>query len=118
MKAGGKQSSAFTLVSCSVYYSSLMMDAICSSETSVDFQWSTRRYIPEDNNLHNYRHENFKSYMTQMLFNNGWKRIFYLMHACCIRNQKLAVKIRKQNNSASRPENADNSHSSKKSHIA
>jgi hypothetical protein len=25
-----------------------MMEAICSSETSVDFYWTTRRYIPED----------------------------------------------------------------------
>jgi hypothetical protein len=24
----------------------------CSSETSVDFQWTTRRYIPEDSTLH------------------------------------------------------------------
>jgi hypothetical protein len=27
--------------------STLKMEAICSSETSVDFQWTTRRYIPE-----------------------------------------------------------------------
>jgi hypothetical protein len=31
------------------------MEAIYSSETSVDFQWNTRRYIPEDSTL------NFKS---------------------------------------------------------
>jgi hypothetical protein len=36
-----------TLVSCSAY-STLKMEAICSSETSVDFQLATRRYIPED----------------------------------------------------------------------
>jgi hypothetical protein len=28
------------------------MEAICSSETSVDFQRTTRRYIPEDSTLH------------------------------------------------------------------
>jgi hypothetical protein len=27
------------------------MEAICSSETSVDFQRTTRRYIPEDSTL-------------------------------------------------------------------
>jgi hypothetical protein len=39
--------SAFTLVSRSAYSLALKMEAICSSETSVDFQWTTRRYIPE-----------------------------------------------------------------------
>jgi hypothetical protein len=39
---------AFTLVSCSAYSSTLKMEAICSSETSVDFQRTTLRYIPED----------------------------------------------------------------------
>jgi hypothetical protein len=27
------------------------MEATCSSETSVDFQWTTRRYIPDDRTL-------------------------------------------------------------------
>jgi hypothetical protein len=39
---------ALTLVSCSAYFSILKMEAICCSETSVDFQLTTRRYIPED----------------------------------------------------------------------
>jgi hypothetical protein len=38
------------------------MEATCSSETSVDFQRTTRRYIPEDSPLHNHRFENLKSY--------------------------------------------------------
>jgi hypothetical protein len=33
----------------------------CSSETSVDFQLITRRYIPEDRTIYNYRYENRKS---------------------------------------------------------
>jgi hypothetical protein len=33
------------------------MEATCSSETSVVFQWTTRRYIPEDRILHNHRSE-------------------------------------------------------------
>jgi hypothetical protein len=42
--------SAFTLESYSAY-STLKMEAICSSETFVDFQRITRRYIPEDSTL-------------------------------------------------------------------
>jgi hypothetical protein len=41
------------------------MEAIFSSETLVDFQRTTRRYIPEDSVLHNYRCEDFKSYKSQ-----------------------------------------------------
>jgi hypothetical protein len=39
------------LVSCLNYSSSLGMEATCSSETSVDFQWISLRYIPEDRTL-------------------------------------------------------------------
>jgi hypothetical protein len=38
------------------------MEAIFSSETSVDFQRTTRRYIPEGSTLHNHRCENLKSH--------------------------------------------------------
>jgi hypothetical protein len=34
-----------------VIFSTLKMEAICSSETSVDIQRTTRRYIPEDDTL-------------------------------------------------------------------
>jgi hypothetical protein len=37
------------------------MEAICSSETSVETQWTTRRHIPEDDILHNHGCENLKS---------------------------------------------------------
>jgi hypothetical protein len=53
---------AITLVSCSAYSSALKMEAICSSETSVETQRTTRRYIPEDGTLHNHRCENLNSY--------------------------------------------------------
>jgi hypothetical protein len=46
----------------SAYLSTLKMNAICSSETSVGTQRTTRRYIPEDGTLHNHRCENLKSY--------------------------------------------------------
>jgi hypothetical protein len=35
------------------YSSVLKMETICSSETSIDFQRTTWRYIPEDSILHN-----------------------------------------------------------------
>jgi hypothetical protein len=41
------------LVSCSAYSSTLKIEAICSSETSVDFERTTLRYIPEDSALRN-----------------------------------------------------------------
>jgi hypothetical protein len=50
---------AFTLLSCSVYSSTLKMVAICSSETSVDFQRTKRRYVSDDRTLHNHCCENF-----------------------------------------------------------
>jgi hypothetical protein len=37
------------------------MEAVSSSETSVDFQPTTQCYITEDNTLHNHRCENLKS---------------------------------------------------------
>jgi hypothetical protein len=41
----------FTLASYSTYSLTLKMEAICSSETSVDFQRTTQRYIPEESTL-------------------------------------------------------------------
>jgi hypothetical protein len=46
----------------SAYSSTLKMEEKCSSETSVDTQRTTRRYIPEDDTLHNHRCENLESY--------------------------------------------------------
>jgi hypothetical protein len=41
-----------------------MMEAVCTSETSVDNHF-TRQYIPEDNSEHHTRRrENFKSHIT------------------------------------------------------
>jgi hypothetical protein len=55
----------FTLVSCSAYSSTKKMEAICCSETSVDFQRTTRRYIAEDGTLHNHHCGNLKSYILE-----------------------------------------------------
>jgi hypothetical protein len=42
---------------------SLKMEAIRSSETSGTTQRTTRRHIPGDDNLHNHRCENLRSYI-------------------------------------------------------
>jgi hypothetical protein len=43
-------------------YFTLKLEATFSSETSLDFQRTARRYIPEDRTLHNPHRENLKSY--------------------------------------------------------
>jgi hypothetical protein len=40
----------------------LMMEAVRISETFVNFNMTTRRYIPEDSKLHTRSLENLKSY--------------------------------------------------------
>jgi hypothetical protein len=44
---------AWKQVESSAYFSTLKMEAICPSETSVDSQQTTRRYSPEDCTLYN-----------------------------------------------------------------
>jgi hypothetical protein len=39
----------------------LMMEAVRNPETSVNFYFTTRQYIPEDYKLHSRRRENLKS---------------------------------------------------------
>jgi hypothetical protein len=41
----------------------LMIEAACTSETSVDIYLTTWQYIPEDSELHTRHHENLKSHM-------------------------------------------------------
>jgi hypothetical protein len=53
------------LVSCFASASTLKMEATWSSETSVDFQRTTRRL--EDRTLHNHRCENLKSVSFELL---------------------------------------------------
>jgi hypothetical protein len=43
------------------------MEAVCSSETSADFQQNTRRYIPEDGTIHNHRYEHPKFYIFSLI---------------------------------------------------
>jgi hypothetical protein len=51
----------YVLVSCSVYSSTLKVKMKGFSETSVDFQRTTWRYIPEDTALRNHRCEHLQS---------------------------------------------------------
>jgi hypothetical protein len=44
------------------------MEAICSSETSVNFQRTTRRYNPKDGTFNNHRCENLESYIYSSSF--------------------------------------------------
>jgi hypothetical protein len=59
------------MASCTAYSSTLKMEVIRSSETSVDFQRTTGRYIPEDSTLHSHRCEHFKSYKKLLNSMNG-----------------------------------------------
>jgi hypothetical protein len=52
----------FTLHYCSVYSATIKVEAICSSETSADFQRTTWCNVPEDSTLYNYGCENLKSH--------------------------------------------------------
>jgi hypothetical protein len=53
----------------------MKIEAVCSSETSVDFQRATRSYIPEDSTPRNHRCENLKSsvYLYDSLLTTGVK---------------------------------------------
>jgi hypothetical protein len=53
------------------------MEGTCASETSVDLQRTTRRYIPEDRILHNHLCEKIKSYINK----------------CCVVNWLLSGKF-------------------------
>jgi hypothetical protein len=54
------------LMSCLAYSLALKMEATCPSETSIDFQRATRRYIPEDRTLHNHRCENLRFHIRKI----------------------------------------------------
>jgi hypothetical protein len=51
---------------CLNYFATMEMEAICSSETSVDFQRTTRRNSQKITALHNYRCVNLRSYITNL----------------------------------------------------
>jgi hypothetical protein len=55
-----KGQASFMLVSSLAYSSILKMEASCPSKTSLDFQQTIWRYVPEDRTLHNHQCENLK----------------------------------------------------------
>jgi hypothetical protein len=57
----------------------LMMEAACTSETSVDIQLRARQYIPEDSELHTRCHENLKSHMKCFCFSSLYLLLEKLM---------------------------------------
>jgi hypothetical protein len=70
------------------------MEAKCSSETSVDIQRTTRRYIPEDGTLHNHRCENLKSYITLLInIYNKFRDVVTDIHVHRVRDFKRIMGI-------------------------
>jgi hypothetical protein len=57
------------------YISTLMMEAVQTSETLVNSYQSTWCYNPEDSHLHSHRHENLKSHLTLNLRLTSLKRL-------------------------------------------
>jgi hypothetical protein len=57
-----KENEAGNKVSCLAYSPTLKMEVICYSETSVDFERTTRSNITEDIALHIHRCERLKTY--------------------------------------------------------
>jgi hypothetical protein len=64
--------SDFMLASFSAYFSTPKMDAIYSFDTSVEFQHTTKRYVPEDSTIHDHRCENLKSYLAPTVEDWFW----------------------------------------------
>jgi hypothetical protein len=60
--AGSLESWRFRGAYC-LHYQGLIMEAVRTFETSVNFNVTTRRYIPEDYESHTRRRENFKSHI-------------------------------------------------------
>jgi hypothetical protein len=56
------------------------MEAICIFETSVNFQRTTWRYIPEDITLHNHRCDDLKSYVISICLHKKYCRTWHTCH--------------------------------------
>jgi hypothetical protein len=84
----------------------MKMEEKCSSETSVDFQRTTRNYITEDKNVHNNRCEDFKSYIMYFLV---FRRLFddaFNIETVCLLNEKWFGRKRSWQNCATIPAHA------------
>jgi hypothetical protein len=74
--------------------STLKMEAICSSETSVDTQRTTRPYIPEVDTLHNHHCENLKSFRI-IYFKNLYDCGFRSFAQICHKGDKFSKVLKK-----------------------
>jgi hypothetical protein len=76
------------LVLAKIISSTLKMEAIYSSETSVATQQTTRRLIPEDDTLHNHRCENLKSYIPKFAWSLSFRKARQiLLRSTSVRNE-------------------------------
>jgi hypothetical protein len=53
---------------CTASIIRVMMEAVCTSEMSVNIYLTTQQYIPEDSKLHIRHHENLKSHIPNSAF--------------------------------------------------
>jgi hypothetical protein len=97
VKAGGKSA-----------YLSLKMEVICSSETSVDFQWTTQRCIPEGSTFHElsisypvfYTVRYFENKLQALKIHTGCKEVsskmklrFWQPLICTLKEQEIPFKM-------------------------
>jgi hypothetical protein len=83
---------AHLLVLAEIIPSTLKMEAIYSSETSVATQQTARRHIPEDDTLHNHRCENLKSYNKSHIYEEECVSVLYIFpHRCTLMSTKFGM---------------------------
>jgi hypothetical protein len=86
-----------------------MMEAARTSETLVNFYQTTRRYNPEDSNLHTHRRENLKSYLVSSCFPNNIFEAFLISLALmmeAVSTSEMSVNFYK-NTQRNIPEDSD-----------
>jgi hypothetical protein len=75
---------------CLAYSSTLNMEAKCSTEKSVDLQWTTQRYTLEQRTFHNRRCEKLSSYKRCTEFARKPKQCYFTPHVL-ERNRAMKV---------------------------
>jgi hypothetical protein len=76
----------FLLVSCLAYATKLKMEAVCSSESLINFCFTTQRHMSDDSNLHSQRCEGPKCSMFPAVSllrsgSNPWTRLSFVSAA-------------------------------------
>jgi hypothetical protein len=72
-QASSQQKVEWKQISCLAYFSTLKMEAVCSSKSFIRIYQSTQRYIPEGSTIHSHRCKNLKS-------NKGFLVFFSFFH--------------------------------------